>query len=77
MGPAHRAVAGEELAEALVKLSLNESDEGGRHVLLYHYLCSKTVVYFFRLFQEWCDLEHCWVVLLRHAQDCHNNKPLL
>ena len=36
VGPAHREVAGEDLAEALVKLSLNESDEGGWNVLLYH-----------------------------------------
>ena len=32
--PAHREVAGENFPEALVELVLNESDEGGRHVLL-------------------------------------------
>ena len=32
--PAHRKVAGENLLETLVELSLYESDEGGRHVLL-------------------------------------------
>ena len=31
---AHQEVAGENLSEALVELGLNESDEGGRHVLL-------------------------------------------
>ena len=52
MGPLYREVAGEDLEEALVKLSLNESDKGGRHVLLYHCLCSKTGVYLFRRCQE-------------------------
>ena len=52
VGPAHREVADEDLAEALVKLSLNELDEGGRHVLLYHYLRSKAGFYLFRLYQE-------------------------
>ena len=42
VGPAHREVAGEVLAEALVKLSLNNSNEGGRHVLLYQCLRSET-----------------------------------
>ena len=28
VGPAHREVAGEDLVEALVELSLNESNEG-------------------------------------------------
>ena len=42
VGPAHREVAGEGLVEALVKLSLNKLNEGGRHVLLYHCLCSET-----------------------------------
>ena len=32
--PAHWEVAGENLSEALVELGLNESDDGGRHVLL-------------------------------------------
>ena len=39
VGPAHREVAGEGLAEALVELSLNESNESGRHVLLHCQLC--------------------------------------
>ena len=34
LGPSHREVAGEDLVEALVELSLNESKEGCRHVLL-------------------------------------------
>ena len=42
VGPAHREVAGEGPEEALVKLSLDESNEGGRHVLLYHCLCYET-----------------------------------
>ena len=32
--PAHREVAGENISEALVEISLGESNEGGRHVLL-------------------------------------------
>ena len=32
--PAHRELDGENLLEALVELGLDESDEGGRHVLL-------------------------------------------
>ena len=32
--PAHREVAREDFSEALVKLCLNESNEGGLHVLL-------------------------------------------
>ena len=32
--PAHRELDGENLSEALVKLGLDESNEGGRHVLL-------------------------------------------
>ena len=34
MLPAHQEVAGENLSEALVELGLDESDKGGRHVLL-------------------------------------------
>ena len=41
VGPAHQEVAGEDLAEALVELSLNESNESGRHVLLHRPLCSE------------------------------------
>ena len=33
-GPAHREMAVEDLAEALVELSLNESNKGCWHVLL-------------------------------------------
>ena len=32
--PAHREVAGENLSEALVELGLDNSNKGGRHVLL-------------------------------------------
>ena len=39
--PAHREVAGENIPEALVDLGLNESDEGGRHVLLFPCLGSE------------------------------------
>ena len=35
VGPAHREMAGEDLAEAIVELSLNELNEGGRHILLH------------------------------------------
>ena len=42
VGPEPWEVAGEGLAEALVKLSLNHSNKGGRHVLLYRCLCSET-----------------------------------
>ena len=51
MGPAQREVAGEDLAEALVKLSLNESNEFDRNVLLYGCLCLEAVVYFFCRFK--------------------------
>ena len=39
VGPAHREVAGEGLAEALIGLSLIELNEGGQHFLLHHRLC--------------------------------------
>ena len=77
VGTAHREVAGEDLAESLVKLSLNDLEKGDRHVLLYRYLCSDTGVYFFRRYQECCELEHCWLALLRTEQDRHHDKPLL
>ena len=64
VGPAHREVAGEDLAEALIKLSLNESNEGCRHVLLDRCLCSEAGVHFVCCLQERCELEHCWVALL-------------
>ena len=32
--PSHREVAGENLSEALVEISLDEFNEGGRHILL-------------------------------------------
>ena len=41
VGPAHRELAGEGLAEALVELSLNELNESGRHVLLHRRLCAE------------------------------------
>ena len=59
--PEHREVAGEDLAEALVELSLNESNEGCRYALLDLCLCSEEVVYLVCLFQECCELKHCWV----------------
>ena len=34
VGPAHREVAGEDLPEALIELSLNESSKGCRYILL-------------------------------------------
>ena len=48
VGPAHREVAGEGLAEALVKLSFNYSNESGRHVLLHRHRCLETLVHLFR-----------------------------
>ena len=41
VGPAHREVAGEDLAEALVELSLNDPNKGCRNVLLERCLCSE------------------------------------
>ena len=46
VGPAHREVDGEDLAEDLVELGLNESNESVRHVLLNRRLCSEAGVYF-------------------------------
>ena len=46
VGPANREVAGEDLPEALVELSLNESNEGFRRVLLDRCLCSEVGVHF-------------------------------
>ena len=46
VGPAHWEVAGEDLAEALVELSLNESNVGCQHVLLDRFLCSEAGVHF-------------------------------
>ena len=40
--PAHSEVAGEGMSEAFVKISLNESNEGGWYVLLYRLLYSET-----------------------------------
>ena len=64
VGPAHREVAGEDLAEAVVELILNESEEGCRHVLLDRCLFSEARVYLVCCFQESCELEHRWVALL-------------
>ena len=52
VGPAHREVSGEDLAEALVKLSLNESNEGFQNVLLDRCQCSKVGVYLVRRFEK-------------------------
>ena len=41
VGPAHRKVDGEGLAETFVELSLNELNKSGRHVLLHRHLCSE------------------------------------
>ena len=38
VGPVHREVAGEGLAEALDELSLNESNKSGRNVVLHRRL---------------------------------------
>ena len=46
VGPAHREVVGEDLAEDFVELNLNESNEGFRHVLLDRCLCSEAGVDF-------------------------------
>ena len=52
LGPAHRDVDVEDLVEALVELSLKESNKGGRHVLLHRRLCSDAGVYFLCGFKE-------------------------
>ena len=39
VGPAHREVAGEDLAESLVELILNESNKGFQNFLLDRCLC--------------------------------------
>ena len=65
VGPSHREVGGEDLAEALVELSLNESKEGFRHILLDRCLGSEAGVHFIFCFQECCDLKHRWVAFLR------------
>ena len=65
VGPVHWEVAGEDLAEALVKLSMNESNEGCQHVLLDHCLCSEAGVYLVCRFQECFELKHRWMALLR------------
>ena len=54
VGPAHREVAGEDLAGALVELSFNESNKGGWHVLLHHCQCSKAGVYLLCGFKDRC-----------------------
>ena len=41
VGLEHQEVAGEGLTEALFEIILNESNESGRHVLLYRHLCSE------------------------------------
>ena len=41
MVPSQQEVAGEGLTGALVELSLNESNESGRHVFLHRRLCSE------------------------------------
>ena len=54
VGPAHREVAGEDLAEALVELSLNDPNKGCRNFLLDLCLCSETGVHFVCRLQERC-----------------------
>ena len=58
VGPAYQELTGEDLAEALVELSLNGSNEGCRHVLLDLFLCSEAGVHFVCCFQECCELKH-------------------
>ena len=77
VGPAHREVAGKGLAEDLVELSLNESNESGRNDLLHRHLCLEERVHLFVRHQECCKLEYCRVALLRTNQDCHHDEPLL
>ena len=77
MGTAHWEVAGEDLAEALVKIGLDESNESSQHVLLYFRLCSEAVVDLFRCFKEICEIEHCRVAFLGAYQYCHHYNPLL
>ena len=64
MGPAHREVAGKDLAEALIELGLDELNESSWDVLLYCRLCSEAGVDHVCCFEEICDLKHCRVVLL-------------
>ena len=64
VGTSHQEVAGEDLAEALFEISLNESNEGCRHVLLDRCLCLEALFNFVCCFLERFELEHKWVVLL-------------
>ena len=65
MGLDNWEVAGEDLAEALVEISLNESNKGCRNVLLDRCLCSEAGVHFVYCFQECCELKYRWVAFLR------------
>ena len=64
--PAHREVAGEDLSEALVELSLNQLNKVFWNILLDRFLCSEAGVYFVHCFQECCRLKHQWVALLQY-----------
>ena len=65
LGPAHQKVTGEDLTEAVVELSLNESNEGCWHVLFDRCLCLEAGVHFVCSFQECCDIKHRLVAFLR------------
>ena len=54
VGPAHREVAGEGLEEAIVELSLNDSNESGQNVLLHCRLCAEVRVHLVGRLQECC-----------------------
>ena len=58
LGTAHWEVAGEDLAEALVEIGLDESNESSQHVLLYFRLCLEAVVDPVHCYQEFCEIEH-------------------
>ena len=77
VGPLHREVAGKDMAEALVELGLNNSNERGRHVLLHRRLYLGAGVDFVCGFKERREFEHCRVAFLRTEQDRYHEKPLL
>ena len=72
MGTAHWEVAGEDLAEALVEISLDESNESSQHVLLYFRLCSEAVVDPAHCNKEVCEIEHFQVAFLGTYQYSHH-----
>ena len=77
VGPAHREMDGKYLAEDLIELGLNESNESGQHVLLHRRLLLEAGIDFLCGFDEHRKFEHCWVAFLRTDQDHHHDKPLL